>query len=221
MRFSDEQRRIMADCQIKARGITNPRLLAAFERVPREAFVPDALSEYALDDMPLPIGDGQTISQPYIVALMIDAADLRPSARVLEIGTGSGYAAAVLAQLAREVFTVERLEALAASARQRLAELGYGNVTVMAGDGSIGLPGLAPFDAILVAARAEKVPAALPEQLAIGGHLIIPVGSEEVQSLLRISRTGADHWEEHDLGAVRFVPLIGKEGLAEGGSRMD
>lgn len=218
MQIRDEQRRAMVARQIEQRGVTDRRVLAAFQHVPREAFVPADLSEFALDDTPLPIGEGQTISQPYIVALMAEAAEVGRNSRVLEIGTGSGYAAAILAELAGEVFTVERREALAQSARERLAQLGYGNVTVFAGDGSAGLPDHAPFDAILVAARSHAVPHSLKDQLEVGGRLIIPIGPEQGQSLRRITRTAADRWDEDDLGEVRFVPLIGEEGLTETGA---
>jgi len=189
-------------------------VLAAFERVPREAFVPENVAELALDDTPLPIGLGQTISQPYIVALMIDAAKVQGSDRVLEVGTGSGYAAAVLAELAREVVTIERHEDLAAAARARLAGLGYGKVTVLTGDGSRGLPERAPFDVILVAARDEEIPRPLLDQLAVGGRLVMPVGPEDVQSLRLVTRTGAEDWREEDLGPVRFVPLVSSPGAS-------
>ena len=201
--------------QIEARGIRSPALLAAMRAVPREAFVPGEFAAYAYDDGPLPIGEGQTISQPYIVALMIAAARIEPGDRVLEVGAGSGYAAAVIGQIAAQVFAIERHRALAEAAGLRLAELGYANVTVIAGDGSGGLPGQAPFDAILVAARGPEVPEALKRQLKIGGRLVIPVGGEDMQALCRITRTGAEAWTSDDLGAVRFVPLIGEHGLAE------
>ena len=201
--------------QIEARGIRSPALLAAMRAVPREAFVPDEFAAYAYDDGPLPIGEGQTISQPYIVALMIELAAVGSGDKVLEVGAGSGYAAAVIGQIAAQVFAIERHRALAEAAGLRLAELGYANVTVIAGDGSGGLPGQAPFDAILVAARGPEVPEALKRQLKIGGRLVIPVGGEDMQALCRITRTGAEAWTSDDLGAVRFVPLIGEHGLAE------
>jgi protein-L-isoaspartate(D-aspartate) O-methyltransferase len=183
--------------------------------VPREAFVPKHLAGFAWDDGPLPIGEGQTISQPYVVGAMIESAEVAAGDRVLEVGTGSGYAAAVLSRMARHVFTIERHEALASAARQRLEELGYSTVSVIAGDGSCGLPDEAPFDAILVAARAPVVPETLKRQLALGGRLVIPVGDEVVQTLRRIRRTGEDEWSSDDLGPVRFVPLIGAHGLAD------
>ncbi len=208
------EREAMVTRQIAARGIRDPRLLAAMRRVPRERFVPAELAALAYDDTPLPIDAGQTISQPYVVALMTEALELEPDDRVLEIGTGSGYAAAVLAELAREVYTIERHRVLADGARERLEALGYRNVQVRCGDGTLGWPEHAPFDAIVVTAGAPAVPASLREQLAVGGRLVIPVGSERVQKLLRVRRTGEAAWEEEDLGAVRFVPLIGAEGYA-------
>ena len=212
MARADDLREGMVERQIRRRGIADPAVLAALRQVPREAFVPEALQEFAYEDGPLPIGEGQTISQPYIVALMIDAAEIAPGARVLEVGEGSGYAAAVLSRIAGEVFAIERHAPLAEAAQHRLRELGYDNVAVIAGDGSGGLPDKAPFDAILVAAGGDKLPEPLKGQLAIGGRLVIPVGGEGVQSLLCVTRVGEDEWREHDLGAVRFVPLIGAQG---------
>lgn len=209
------RREAMVEQQIKARGIDDTRLLQALREVPREAFVPPRLREFAYADRPLPIGAGQTISQPYIVAAMIQAAGIRPGARVLEVGAGSGYAAAVLARMASEVFAIERHEALAGAARERLAKAGYHNVTIIAADGSGGLPDRAPFDAILVAARAPAVPEALKRQLVNGGRLVIPVGGEKVQTLCRITRSGEEAWIRDDLCPVYFVPLIGKHGLPE------
>lgn len=210
-------RRGMVDRQLKARGIVDARVLAAMGEVPRERFVPDDLRGFAYDDGPLPIGADQTISQPYIVARMIEAADIAPGDRVLEVGAGSGYAAAVMGCIAREVFAIERHEALASDAAQRLAALGYDNVTIVAGDGTLGLADKAPFDAILVAAGGHSVPEPLRRQLAVGARLIMPVGGEAGQSLLCVTRTGEEAWHEDDLGAVRFVPLIG----AHGGPRTD
>lgn len=209
----------MVDRQVRARGITSARLLRALERVPREAFVPASVAEFALDDTPLPIAHGQTISQPYVVALMIDAAALQATDRVLEVGTGSGYAAAILAELARDVVTVERHADLADAARRRLDALGYQNVTVVAGDGSAGMRDQAPFDAILVAAREREIPQALRDQLAEGGRLVMPVGGEDVQTLRLVTRTGTTTWDERDLGEVRFVPLISGQAPSEGGTR--
>lgn len=211
----DIRRDRMVTHQIAARGITEPRLLQALRTVPRERFVPGGLAAFAYDDSPLPIGEGQTISQPYIVALMIAAAVLTPKSKVLEVGAGSGYAAAVLSRLAAQVFAIERLPALAEAARRRLASLGYANVTVIAADGSTGLPAEAPFDAILVAARGSEPPAALQRQLVIGGRLIMPVGGAEEQVLRCLTRTGEEQWAGTDLGAVRFVPLIGAQALPD------
>jgi protein-L-isoaspartate(D-aspartate) O-methyltransferase len=215
-----EQRKGMVRSQIMRRGICDPALTHALGSVPREQFVPAELAEFAYEDSALPIQEDQTISQPYIVALMIDALELDDTDRVLEIGTGSGYAAAVLAELAAEVFTIERQRGLCDSARARLERLGYRNVQVRCGDGTKGWPEAAPFDAIVVAAGGPKVPQSLREQLAIGGRLVIPVGDEGSQQLLRVRRTGDDSYEEDDLGAVRFVPLIGEEGWGVSGRAM-
>ena len=181
--------------------------------VPREAFVHKEISEFAYRNSPLPIGFGQTISQPLIVAHMAEALEIAPSDRVLEIGTGSGYAAAVLSRIAKEVFTVERYQELAETATERLKRLGYDNVHVLCGDGTRGWPGRAPFDAIVVAAGSPGIPPALLEQLRIGGRLVIPVGDEhDSQQLIRAVRRGDDAFEYEELGAVRFVPLIGEAG---------
>jgi protein-L-isoaspartate(D-aspartate) O-methyltransferase len=198
-----------------ARGITNERVLDAMAAVPREAFIPSALREFAYLDSPLPIAQSQTISQPYIVASMVEALEVGPDEVVLDVGTGSGYAAAVLAQLARRVFTIERHEVLADQAREVLGRLGYDNVEVLHGDGTLGWPEEAPFDRIVVAAAGPKVPAPLLEQLKVGGRLIVPVGQPREQVLQRITREGDREWREEPLGAVRFVPLIGDEGFAE------
>lgn len=198
--------------QLEARGIRNPRVLAAMAEVPRERFVPERLAGFAYDDGPLPIGEEQTISQPYIVALMIEAAGVAPGDRVLEVGAGSGYAAAVLSRIAGRVYAIERRESLAVTAQRRVGELGYDNLTVLPGDGTLGLHVHAPYDAILVAAGSDKVPGPLRRQLAIGGRLVVPVGGQSVQSLLCITRIGEETWTERDLGAVRFVPLIGAHG---------
>lgn len=203
----------MVDLQLARRGIATPRTLEAFREVPREAFLPAELAEFAYRDTPLPIGDDQTISQPYVVAVTIEALALEGTERVLEIGTGSGYAAAVLSRLAKEVFTIERIEALATSARERLARLEHRNVEVLHGDGTLGWPEHAPYDAIAVAAGGPVVPPALKEQLAIGGRLVIPVGPEESsQVLTRVTRRGLEDFQEEPLIEVRFVPLIGEQG---------
>jgi protein-L-isoaspartate(D-aspartate) O-methyltransferase len=205
---AEDLREAMVERQIRRRAIADPALLAAFRAVPREAFVPEGMREFAYEDGPLPIGEGQTISQPYIVALMIDAAEVAPGARVLEVGTGSGYAAAVLSRIAGKVFAIERHAPLAEAARRRLLELGYHNVEVIAGDGCAGLPEEAPFDAILVAACGDRVPGPLREQLAVGGRLVMPVGRADAQSLICITRTAQSEWSEQVLAPVRFVPLV-------------
>ena len=207
-----EQRKTMVMSQIMRRGIRNPALTRALRRIPREKFVPAGLAEFAYEDSALPIQENQTISQPYIVALMVDALEIDAADRVLEIGTGSGYAAAVLAELAAEVFTIERQPGLCDSARARLDRLGYRNVQVRCGDGTKGWSAVAPFNAIVVAAGGPSIPASLREQLAIGGRRVIPVGDESAQRLLRLRRTADDVYEEDDLGAVQFVPLIGDDG---------
>ena len=214
-----ELREGMVERQIFRRGIETPSVLTAFREVPREEFVPESLREFAYEDGPLPIGAGQTISQPYIVALMIDAAEIPPGGRVLEVGAGSGYAAAVISRIAGEVFAIERHEMLARSAAERIDALGYDNASIICGDGSLGLPDEAPFDAILVAAGGDHVPEPLKRQLKVGGRLVVPVGGEDMQSLVCVTRTGEHSWDEHDLGGVRFVPLIGKHGRYENGSR--
>jgi protein-L-isoaspartate(D-aspartate) O-methyltransferase len=204
-----QHRERMVAEDIIARGIRNPTVISAFLEVPREAFVPDVAADLAYEDMPLSIGHGQTISQPYIVALTAEALHLSPEAKVLEIGAGSGYAAAILSRLAREVITVERYEALVRSAKERLLRLGYTNVRVLHGDGWLGAPEYAPYDGIAVAAGGLKVPEPLLSQLAIGGRLVIPVGPhDDGQTLVRITRLGPDVFEEDNLGDVRFVPLI-------------
>jgi len=202
------ERARMVERQIARRGLTDRRLLAAFQAVPREEFVPENMREFAYRDGPLPIGEGQTISQPYIVAAMIDAAEIGRDDRVLEVGAGSGYAAAVISRIASEVFAIERHGVLAREGAERVAALGYGNCEIVAGDGLEGLPEHAPFDAILVAARGEEVPRALKEQLEIGGKLIMPVGGEDVQQLRCVTRTGQASWDSHDIAPVRFVPLL-------------
>ena len=214
-RFAAERERMVAS-QLVRRGIANERVLAAFRSVPREAFVPADLAGSAYEDNPLPIGEGQTISQPYVVALMAEEARIAPDARVLEVGAGSGYAAAILGQLAKQVVSIERHASLAESARRALAGLGYRNVEVIHGDGSLGFPDHAPYDAILVAAGAPAPPGSLKQQLAEGGRLVIPVSVDSHQDLKVITRRG-DTFEEENLGAVRFVPLLGEEGWVEKG----
>jgi protein-L-isoaspartate(D-aspartate) O-methyltransferase len=206
----------MVERQIAGRGIRDRHVLDAMSSVPREAFVEAHLGQRAYDDTPLPIEAGQTISQPYIVALMIEAAGIRPGDRVLEIGAGSGYAAAVLAQIADQVFAIERHDELALLAAERMESLGYANVAIRLGDGSRGWPEEAPFDAILVAASGPHVPDVLKHQLAIGGRLVMPVGEPNgVQSLMKVVRCDADDFSRENLGAVRFVPLVGAHGWRE------
>ena len=206
----------MVERHIKARGIRDEFILNAVRQVRREAFVPEDLREFAYEDSPLPIAEGQTISQPYIVALMIDALELKGGEKVLEIGAGSGYAAAVLAQIASEVYTVERLEPLATKAAATLADLGYENVHVLHGDGTQGWSEHAPYDAIVVAAGGPSVPDSLKAQLKIGGRLVIPVGTDpRVQELVRVVRRTHDDYVTQDIADVRFVPLVGSEGWSD------
>jgi protein-L-isoaspartate(D-aspartate) O-methyltransferase len=203
--------------QIAGRGISNAALLEAMSKVQREFFVPPHLAEFAYLDTPLPIESGQTISQPYIVALMIEVVAPRPTDRALEIGTGSGYGAAVLSQLVAEVYTVERDERLFELATKRLADLGYTNVKVLHGDGTLGWPEHAPYDVIVVTAGGPQIPKPLLEQLAIGGRLVIPIGEvPRLQSLMRVARVGKDQYDEENLGPVQFVPLIGAQGWEPG-----
>lgn len=202
--------------QIAARGVTDQRVLDAMEAVPREVFMPEELGEFAYEDTPLPIEEGQTISQPYIVALMIDAIAPRPGDRVLEIGTGSGYAAAVLSRVVRQVYSVERHASLVALARRRLQNLGYDNVQLLHGDGSLGWPEHAPFDGIIVTAGGPRVPRDLRNQLAIGGRMVIPIGSDpRLQQLMRVTRVTGDRFDEEHLADVQFVPLVGADAWAE------
>lgn len=205
----------MVDQQLRSRGITDPLVLAAFARVPREAFVPRELVELAYADAPLPIGSGQTISQPFVVAITVQALRLSGHERVLEIGAGSGYAAAILGAIAREVDTVERIEELARDAAERLAQLGFHNVHVHHADGSLGWPSGAPYEAICVAAGAPRPPRPLLDQLAVGGRLVVPHGPSDHQRLVRITRRNETDFDEEDLGDVRFVPLVGAEGWPE------
>ncbi len=215
----DALRQQMVDYQLAARGLSDQLVLDAVAAVPREEFIPADLVEFAYRDSPLPIAASQTISQPYIVALMTAALELKPTDRVLEVGTGSGYAAAVLAEIASDVFTIERHKILADTARNRLESLGYKNIHVLYGDGTLGWPQHAPFDAIIVAAGGPEVPTNLKQQLAIGGRLVIPVGTTlQTQKLIRVRRTSEHEFEEDDLGGVRFVPLIGAAGWEDEGA---
>jgi protein-L-isoaspartate(D-aspartate) O-methyltransferase len=202
----ERERRIMTDSQIRARGVRDPRVLAAMARVPRHLFVPENLRASAYADEPLPIGEGQTISQPYIVAFMTETLRLDGAEKVLEIGTGSGYQTAVLAELVRDVYTVEIVEKLSVRAKGILEGLGYGNIHYREGDGSQGWPEAAPFDAIIVTAAAASLPPALGEQLAVGGRMIVPVGTDlQELVLVRRDKKGLD---QERLLAVRFVPLV-------------
>jgi protein-L-isoaspartate(D-aspartate) O-methyltransferase len=211
------ERELMVERQIQARGLNDPAVLRAMLTVPREAFVPEELQDRAYFDAALPIPDGQTISQPYIVALMATALQLKPSDRVLEIGTGSGYAAAVLSRIAQEVYTVERHASLALAARERLKALRYDNVHIGHGDGTLGWPEHAPYDAITVAASGPQVPDTLRAQLKIGGRLVMPTGSSRIeQKLVRVTRESEDEYAEENMVSVSFVPLIGREGWEDG-----
>ena len=206
-------RKEMVERDIAARGVRDELVLDAMRKVPRELFLPDNLREFAYEDSPLPIAGEQTISQPYIVAFMAEALMLKGGEKVLEIGAGSGYAAAVLSEIAANVYTVERLGPLAEKAAETLAELGYDNVHVLHGDGTRGWPDHAPYDAIVVAAGGPQVPESLKEQLKIGGRLVIPVGSDQrSQELVRVTRISANEYRSEDIADVRFVPLIGEEG---------
>jgi protein-L-isoaspartate(D-aspartate) O-methyltransferase len=200
-------RQLMVDSQLRDRGISDPRVLDAMGRVPRHEFVPEPYRAQAYEDHPLPIGDGQTISQPYIVALMLESLRLTPNDKVLEVGTGSGYVAALLGELAGQVFSIERHASLAEKARNLLAALGYTDVRVFTGDGALGLPASAPFDAILVSAAAPQVPPGLLSQLRDGGRMIIPIGSPDSQQLQFIRMVNC-HAVNSFREPVRFVPLV-------------
>lgn len=200
-------RHLMVDLQLRQRGIADERLLAAMERVPRHEFAAEQYREQAYEDHPLPIGEGQTISQPYIVALMLEALKISATDKVLEIGTGSGYVTALLGELAGMVVSIERHASLANSSRELLATMGYQNVSVVIGDGTQGFPQYAPYDAIIVSAAAPEVPQALLDQLAEGGRMVIPVGRDDSQQLRLIRmESGQLHTDFREL--CRFVPLI-------------
>jgi len=209
------ERRVMIRTQLQRRGITDRRVLQAMREVPRHAFVPPEWRHEAYSDRPLPIADDQTISQPYMVAIMTQSLALQGHERVLEVGTGSGYQAAVLSRLAAQVYSIEYFPNLAETARAVLQRLGYTNVQVMTGDGGLGLPAHAPYHGILVAAAAPHVPQSLLGQLAEGGRLVIPVGSVASQELLIITRHGDDYPQARSV-PCRFVPLLGREGWTEG-----
>ncbi|MGX7871529.1 protein-L-isoaspartate(D-aspartate) O-methyltransferase [Mesorhizobium sp. ORM6] len=210
------ERRRMVDVHLSRRGIHDREILQAMREVPREAFVDPGFEEFAYEDGPLPIAQGQTISQPYIVAFMLEMAEIGPGDRILEVGTGSGYAAAVMSRIVDHVYTIERHAGLAETARRRFENLGYRNIEIRVGDGTKGWPQAGPFDAIIVAASGPGAPLVLQQQLDVGGRLVIPVGEDpEEQRLLKVTRTGASTYIEEDFGGVRFVPLIGEEGWQE------
>ncbi|MDD5556250.1 MAG: protein-L-isoaspartate(D-aspartate) O-methyltransferase [bacterium] len=208
--FAVERER-MVERQLEPRGINDPRVLAAFRTVPRHRFLPPDMAHAAYADHPLPIGEGQTISQPYMVALMTQCMEVRPGDRVLEIGTGSGYQAAILAELGAEVYTIERIASLSERSGELLDALGYGTVRLRVGDGTLGWPEAAPFDGIIVTAGAPRVPEPLVGQLAEGGRLVIPVGGGWSQDLIVVRKAGGRLTEEEVCGCV-FVPLLGKHG---------
>ncbi len=206
-------RTVMVSRDIEARGVREAAVLAAMLEVPRHVFVPEDEREHAYDDMPLPIGEGQTISQPYVVARMAEVLALGSDDRVLELGTGCGYAAAVMSRIVREVFSLERLEHLSARAAATLGALGYTNIHLRVGDGSLGWPDAAPFSAITVAAAGPEIPPALLEQLELGGRLVMPVGTEHAQRLTRVTRRTSGHFVTEGFDDVRFVPIIGAAGF--------
>jgi len=211
--FSEARNR-MVDSQLAARGVNDGRVLAAMRKVPRHLFVPPKLRPYAYEDHPLAIGEGQTISQPYMVGFMTQTLAPRDTDRVLEVGAGSGYQTAVLAELAGEVISIERNESLAEQARARLEKLGYANARIMVGDGTRGCPEFGPYDRILVTAAAPKVPEPLKAQLKPGGRLVCPAGSREMQTLCIVTRTGSGFETDTSINCV-FVPLVGQNGWAE------
>jgi len=208
-----EQRGKLVEESLKPRGIKDERVIEAMVTVPRHLFIPDEYQDYAYEDAPLPIGQEQTISQPFIVALMVQELKLKGNEKVLEIGTGSGYAAAVLSRITRQVYTIERHQRLAAQAKARFKELGYHNIKSKTGDGTLGWEKQAPFDAILVSAAAPIIPSTLSQQLAPGGRMVIPVGEKGgIQKLVRLTRENEDELKIEELDYVRFVPLIGEYG---------
>jgi protein-L-isoaspartate(D-aspartate) O-methyltransferase len=210
-----QARNQMIEAQIAHRGLRDPRILAAMRTVPRELFIDPRYKQMAYEDGALPIPEGQSISQPYIVAAMLQAAELHDTDRVLEVGAGSGYTAALLGRVADRVFAIERHPSLTDAARERLRALGYDNVELKTGDGGLGWADAAPFDAIIVSAGGPRVPESLKNQLAIGGRLIMPVGQQDEQRLMRLTRAGRKEFELENLGAVRFVKLLGAEGWNE------
>ncbi|MCX8109825.1 MAG: protein-L-isoaspartate(D-aspartate) O-methyltransferase [Syntrophorhabdaceae bacterium] len=209
------KRQQMVDTQLIRRGISDPRVLNAMRKVPRHLFIDSALWSQAYEDHPLPIGEKQTISQPYIVALMTEALRLQGHEKVLEIGAGSGYQTAILAELAEQVYSIERLPAIAKNARKILDKLQYRNIVITVSDGTIGWKEHSPFDAIIVTAAAPHIPQPLFEQLKIGGRLVIPIGGEYSQDLMVYTKTGESSSEVENLGGCRFVKLIGSQGWKE------
>jgi protein-L-isoaspartate(D-aspartate) O-methyltransferase len=209
-----KERLAMVEGQLRRRGILDPRVLEAMAQIPRHAFVSPEYRDSAYDDRPLPIGEGQTISQPYMVAVMSQSLGLKGEERVLEIGTGSGYQTALLAELAEAIFTIERIQALIHRAEEILQKLGYENISFLRGDGTEGWPGKAPFDGIIVTAGAPEIPQTLTSQLAEGGRLVIPVGPRYSQTLYKVTRKGNEFTEEELTGCV-FVPLVGAHGWKE------
>jgi protein-L-isoaspartate(D-aspartate) O-methyltransferase len=211
-----ELRDRMVDRHIAGRGLDDPALLAAFRTVPREDFVSPALRHSAYSDAPLPIEQGQTISQPYIIALTINAAEIGPGDKVLEVGAGSGYAAAIIGRIARKVVAIERHSELVILARRRMAQFGYDNVEIVEGDGTLGCPAEAPFDAIVAAASGSHIPQVLIDQLKVGGRIVMPIGDPgSIQMLLKATKMPNGTLASEDLGRVRFVPLIGANGFPE------
>jgi protein-L-isoaspartate(D-aspartate) O-methyltransferase len=216
-----QQREMMVEQQLRARGIRDAAVLESMGSIPRERFVPTRHHDLSYEDAPLPIEEGQTISQPYIVALMLEAARIKPGDRVLEVGAGSGYATAVISHIAKTVYAIEWHQALASLAAARVEALGCENAHIMHGDGTLGWPDRAPFDAIIVSAGGPAVPQPLLAQLAIGGRLVIPVGSDpRSQELLLVVRTSEHAYERSSLGAVQFVPLVGSEGWSMQGGKV-
>jgi protein-L-isoaspartate(D-aspartate) O-methyltransferase len=210
---ADERSR-MVEQQIQARGISNPRVLEAMKAIPRHFFIPPPYTTSAYTDAPLPIGNGQTISQPYIVALMTELLDPQPDGNILEIGTGSGYQAAVLSLLVRQVTTIERISSVADRARENITKIGLKNIRVLVGDGTVGYPQYAPYDGIMITAATPDIPAPLIDQLTKGGTLVAPAGGREIQELITLKRKG-DRIIQASHGGVRFVPLIGEFGWAD------
>lgn len=202
----------MVETQLIPRGIKDPATLEAMRTVPRHFFIPENLVDKSYRDGPLPIGEGQTISQPYIVALMTQAAKVNKDSKVLDIGTGSGYAAAIFSRIVKEVVTIERIEVLAKNAEQRFQKLGYDNIKVIVGDGTVGYPDDAPYDAIVVTAGAPEIPESLCKQISESGRLIIPVGDSFSQNLLSVTKDADGNFSKEIVEYVRFVPLIGEEG---------